>query len=126
MKTNIKSTGITVTSNVSDYITKRLTKLEKLLKNDPSAQCDIELARITGHQKGDIFHAEIHIVAASKNCYASADRSDLLWAIDEVRDSIMSELRAGKGKRVSAIRRSGARVKYMVKGLWPWGKEKYL
>lgn len=124
MNINIKTTGITLTASISDYVSKRLEKIDKILQSDPSAQCNVELGKTSGHhQKGDIFRAEIHIVGSGKDAYASHEKDDLYAAIDIVRDDILRELKSGKGKRLSLIRRSGARVKYMVKGLWPWGKK---
>jgi ribosomal subunit interface protein len=124
MKINIKTTNITLTPAISEYADKRFQKITEFLNNDPSVQCDVELGRTTEHhQKGEIFRAEIHIVAAEKNVYASAEKSDLYSAIDAVRDEILFELRAHKGKKVSLLRRSGARVKGMIKGLWPWRKK---
>ena len=121
MNTNIKATGIALSPAISEYIDKRLAKIAGLLEQDKSTQCDVELGKVTEHhQKGDIFKAEIHIVGAGKNAYASAEKQDIFAAIDAVRDEILHELRSGKGKRVSLIRRSGARVKNMVKGLWPF------
>ncbi len=123
MNINIKTTGIALTPAISDYTNKRLDKIIHLLDGDKSAQCDIELAKTTAHhQKGNIFRAEIHIVGAGKNFYASSEQPDLFAAIDLVREEILREISAGKAKRISLIRRSGARVKNMVKGLWPWRK----
>jgi ribosomal subunit interface protein len=124
MNTNIKMTNIVLTGAISEYVNKRLKKVEGILSNDPSAQCDVELGKVSAHhQKGDIFRAEIHIVGAGKNAYATAEKNDLFAAIDAVRDEVLRELKAGKGKRISLIRRSGAKVKDMVKGLWPFGKK---
>jgi ribosomal subunit interface protein len=124
MNTNIKCTDITLTPAISDYVTKRLEKIETLLSNDSSAKCDIELARTTEHHnKGEIFRAEIHIVGSGKNIYASAEKDDLYTAIDAVRDEVFHEITSNKGKRLSLVRRGGARVKNMLKGLWPWGKK---
>ncbi len=123
MNTNIKMTNISMTPAISEYVTKRLKKVENILSGDPSIQCDVELAKTTAHHhKGDIFRAEVHIVGSGKNLFASAEKDDLYVAIDAVQDDIMRELKVVKGKRISYIRRSGARVKDMVKGLWPWGK----
>ncbi len=123
MNTNIKTTNVTLTPAIREYVDKRMEKVSALLQSDPSVQCDIELGRSSvHHQKGDIFKAEVHIVGAGKNLYASSEKSDLYSAIDMVRDDILRELKSGKGKRISLVRRSGARVKDMVKGLWPWGK----
>ena len=123
MNINIKATNISLTPSISDYVSKRMEKVSKLLKNDESARCDIELARTTEHHnKGEIFRTEIHIVGANKNLYASADKIDLYTAIDAVRDEILSELKSRKEKRMVFVRRGGAKIKAMIKGLWPWGR----
>lgn len=121
MNTNIKSTNVALSTAITDYADKRFKKIAKLLDYDPSTQCDIELARTTAHhQKGEIFKAEIHIVGAGKNLYAVSERADLYAAIDAVRDEITRGLKDQKEKRISFIRRGGAKVKAMLKGLWPW------
>jgi ribosomal subunit interface protein len=123
MKLNIKTTNVTLTPQISEYVTKRLEKIETIVRDDPSVLCDVELARTTEHhQKGDIFKAEIHLVGAGRNCYSSSEKVDLFTAVDDVRDEILRELKAGKGKRISLVRRSGARVKNMIRGMWPWRK----
>jgi len=124
MNTNIKCTDITLSPAILEYTNKRLEKIETLLAHDPSAKCDVELARTTEHhQKGEIFRAEIHIVGAGKDFYASSEEVDLYTAIDRVRDQIVYELTSDKSKKISMLRRSGAKVKGIIKGLWPWGKK---
>jgi ribosomal subunit interface protein len=124
MNTKIKTTGISLTPAISEYADKRLTKISKILGGDPAYICDVELAKTTNHHKnGDIFKAEIHIVGKGKDLYASAENSDLYAAIDEMRDEVTRLLKASKGKRLAFVRKGGAQVKAMMKGLWPWGKE---
>ncbi len=121
MNTNVKTTNISLTPAISEHITKRLEKISKLVESDPAVKCDVEVGRTTGHHnKGDIFRAEIHIVGSHKNAYASAEQSDLYTAIDIVRDDIVRELTGAKEKYTSRVRRGGARVKAMMKGMWPW------
>lgn len=123
MNTKIKATNITVTSDISNYADKRLDAVAKLFKNDSSAQMDIELARTTAHHKhGDVFKAEVHIVAKGEDLYASAEEDDIYKAIDAVRDEILREARSTRAKKISLVRRSGAMVKNLMKGLWPGGK----
>lgn len=123
MNINIKTAGITMTPAMSEYTDKRLFKLDKLLGGDPAYVIDVELGKTTGHhQKGDIFRAEIHIVGKGKDLYAAAEDVELYAAVDGMRDEILRELRASKGKRLSYLRRSGGRMKAMVKGLVPWGE----
>ncbi len=118
MNINIKATNITMTDAISDYTEKRLETVHNFFKNDSTAQCDIELAKTTSHHKnGDIFKAEIHIVAKDANHYASAEEIDLYQAIDVVRDEILRAVRSGKSRKISLIRRGGARIKEMIRGL---------
>ncbi len=123
MKIHIKTTSISSSDAITEYVHKRLSKISKIIGDDPTVQCDVELSKTTGHQnKGDIFRAEIHIVGAGKNLYASSEKIDLYTAIDDVKDEIKAELKAKKDKDISMVRRGGARVKAMMKGMWPWKK----
>lgn len=120
MNINIKTTTISLTEAISDYVEKRLRPIESFLAGDTTAQCDIELAKTSNHHKqGDIFKAEVHIIGLNTNIYASVEKEDLYAAIDIVKDEVMRKLISGKDKRRSLIRRGGARVKDMLKGFWP-------
>ncbi len=122
MNIHIKTTNITLTEAISAYVNKRLEKISKLTSDDSSAQCDVELGRTTAHHhKGDVFRCEIHLVGSGINIYTSAEKEDLYVAVDEVQDGVLRELNASKKKSTSRIRRGGAKVKAMMKGMWPWG-----
>ena len=119
MNINIKTTNISLTPSISDYVNKRFESVKKFLQNDPSAICDFEVGKISRHHKsGDVFRAEAHIVAAHRDIYADSEQSDLYAAIDLVRDEVMHRLTSDKGKRLSSIRRGGTAIKNMIKGLW--------
>ena len=60
----------------------------------------------------------MHIVAKGMDVYATVEREDLYAAIDEVRDEVVEDLKAIKNKKKSLMRRGGAEVKQIVKGLW--------
>lgn len=119
MNINIKGTNIELTEAIQSYVDKRLQSLEKFLGGDPAIQCDVEVKKTTQHHKhGDIFRAEIHIVGSNKNIYVAAEESDLYAAIDRVRDEAMHRLTSSKDKKVSLARRSGAKVKDILKGMF--------
>lgn len=120
MNINIKTTNFSLTDSINDYVSKRLDKISRMVADDPSAKCDVELGRTTAHHnKGDVFRAEIHVVGASGlNVYAALEREDLYAAVDEVRDAIIRDLTSSRKKQMSRIRRGGARIKEMMKGLW--------
>lgn len=117
MNINIKTTNITLTEAISDYTSKRLDAVMNFLKDDPTVRCDIELGRTSHHHnKGDIFRAEVHIVGKDKDLYASAEETDLYKAIDVVRDEVLREVRTTKEKKLSVLRRGGAKLKEIIKG----------
>lgn len=118
MNININTTTIGMTPAISDYVDKHLESVKKFLENDPTVKCDLELAKTTNHHKhGEIFKAEIHIVAKDQNIYASVEREDLYSAIDEVRDEVIRKLKSSKDKKISLFRRGGSQIKNFIKGL---------
>lgn len=118
MNINIKTTNFSSTEAISDYTTKRLEAVKQLLANDPTVKCDVELGKTSNHHKhGDIFRAEIHITGKDINHYASAEEADLYQAIDKVRDEMLQEVRNSKSKKISLIRRGGAKIKDIIRGI---------
>jgi ribosomal subunit interface protein len=119
MHINIKTTTISLTPSISDYVEKHLSGIGKFLENDPSVKFDLELGKTTNHHRqGDIFKAEIHIVAKDQNIYSSVEKEDLYVAIDEVRDEVIRKLKSTKDKRQTSLRKGGAQVKNFIKGFW--------
>ncbi len=119
MNINIKTTVLDLTPAISEYVEKRFEAIQKFFVDDSTAQFDIELAKTTNHHKnGDIFRAEIHIVAKGVNTYASAEKEDLYMAIDTVRDEVLRKVKSSNEKQRSLVRRGGARIKNIIKGLW--------
>lgn len=120
--------GFTITPAISDYVNKRCETFARFLGNDPAAFVVVELGKTTERQKhGDIFSAEIHVVGkiagTESDIYATADREDLYAAIDAVRDEAFRSITSKKSKNTSLMRRSGARVKNLLKGL-VWRRDK--
>ena len=123
MNINIQTTAITLTPDISSYTEKRMEAVKQYFKYDSTAHSTLELGKTTSHHKhGDIFRAEIHITAKDKDLYASAEESDLYRAIDMIRDEILREIRTSKSKKISLVRRGGAKIKDMIKGFIPGRK----
>ncbi len=120
MNINIRTTSFSLTPAISDYVDKRLGPIDKFFQDDSTIKCDLELSRTTSHHKhGDVFKAEIHIIAKDKNLYASAEEEDLYVAIDTIKDEILREIKTSNEKKRSLLRRGGAQVKNILKGFWP-------
>jgi putative sigma-54 modulation protein len=116
--------SFTITPAIRDYINKRCATLARFLEHDPAAFVVVELGKTTEKQKhGEIFSAEMHVVGKiagrESDIYATANREDLYVAIDVVRDEVFRSITSKKSKNTSLMRRSGARVKNILKGfIW--------
>ena len=118
MRVNIKATNIELNDVIRDYLDKRLRSLDKLIDTDDSSVLvDIELGRTTRHhQRGDIFFAEINGNQWKKTFRVVSESSDILSAIDAMRDGIAGELSSRKGKLRSLSRRGGQIAKALLRG----------
>jgi ribosomal subunit interface protein len=119
MRINEKGTNMKITEEIKDYLYKKLAYLEKFLsKKDESIICDVELGKVSKHHKnGDVFRAEINLQMAGKSLRAEAEMGDIFAAIDIAKDEMVRELQVTKDKKVSRVRRGGAKVKNITKGL---------
>ncbi|OHA27226.1 MAG: ribosomal subunit interface protein [Candidatus Taylorbacteria bacterium RIFCSPHIGHO2_02_FULL_46_13] len=125
MRITIKTTNITLTPEISDYLGKRLESLEKLTTRDNEvAIADVEIGRTsTHHHTGDIYRAEINIHIGHKSFRAVKETGDLLTSIDAAKDQMMEELRSDKDRRLSLLRRGSQHVKAIIKG-FPWWRRR--
>jgi ribosomal subunit interface protein len=119
MRINEKGTNMNITAEIKDYLYKKLAYLEKFLsKKDESVMCDVELGMISRHHKsGDVFRAEINLQMPGKSLRAEAEMGDIYAAIDIAKDEMVRELQVTKDKKVSKVRRGGAKVKNITKNL---------
>ena len=117
MRRKIKTTNVSLSQNVEEYLDKRLEAIEKLVDpENPTLLVEVELGKTTKHhQSGDIFRAELNLTIDGNSFRAVSEKGDLNSAIDEMRDEIINELRSYKGKRQSLVKRSGARIKALLR-----------
>jgi|SRR3989344_4635864 len=127
MKTNIKATNIHLTPEMSDYLQKKIDMLDKLIDPaDTSVSCNVEVGKTTNHHKtGDVFRTEINLMKDGKYFRAVAEEGTLNASIDEAKDEVMSEIISHKTKRQTLLRRGGATIKNILKGIGsvrPWSR----
>ncbi|MEX2052321.1 MAG: ribosome-associated translation inhibitor RaiA [Candidatus Paceibacterota bacterium] len=122
MQIHLQGKNIELTDDIKNYVSKRVTNLEKLLsrieEGEGEVRVNFEVARTTNHHKaGDIFHADCLINIDGKEFYASADKDDLLACVDEVKDALYHEINKNKDRRQTLYKRGASSVKKMLKGL---------
>lgn len=122
MRINLQGKNMELTEAIKDYVSKRVTNLEKLLsgieKNGGEVAVTFEVGKSTKHHKGEaIFRAYCLINTNGKEFYASADEEDLYVAIDSVKESLFREISKSKDRKQTLFKRGAASVKKMMKGI---------
>ncbi len=115
-----KATNFEVTEALKDYVEKRMAHVKKLVTEhqDEVALIDVELSKSKHHKHGDIFRAEVNFCIGGK-CYRAVSEKDNIYAaIDEIKDELGSGFSSYKKKHLRILRRGGAKVKRIIKGLF--------
>lgn len=102
MNTNLKGTGLQLDEKMKIYIEERVERLYKLINcAGKSVTVDIEIEKMAGQRKGNIFRAEIQFqLPYIKNLIrAEASGEDWRTAFDKARDKIKRELNKYKEKK---------------------------
>ena len=117
MNIKIRATNFDITPAIDEYVTRKISSLEKFLQGQGNILCEVEIGRTTKHHKsGDIFRAEINMVeAGGRQIFAVAEEADLYAAIDVVRDEAEREIVSKKNRYKTLLRKGGARIKSLLK-----------
>ena len=106
--------GVELTESISSYIEKKLTTIERLLRDvPPETLIEVEIEKDSKQRKGQGFKAQINIFLPNKRLFAMAEHDDLYAAIDEAKDEILSELKKQNTKKRDVFRRSAAKTKQL-------------
>jgi ribosomal subunit interface protein len=118
MSINIKATNIELTDSINEYINKKLTAVEKYVKNKNEMIVYIEVGKTTNHHKqGDVFKAEFNIEISGIKFYTVSEKEDLFIAIDDSQKEIIRQISEDKNKRLTLFKRGATSVKKMLKGI---------
>ena len=112
MEIRIKSSDYEITPETAAYLDDKLAMIARLVGDDETARCDVEIGRSVGHsQQGNVWKAEIVLSRGSERLRAVAEEESINAAIDIVKDEMMQQLRKSKGRFTALSRRAGLKVK---------------
>jgi len=122
MQINFQGKNMEVTDAIRDYVSKRITNLEKLISSievaKGEATVNFEVKKTTNHHKaGPVFQASGMIKIDGRKYYGKVNSEDLYSAIDEVKESLFREITKNKDRQQTLFKRGAASVKKMLKGL---------
>ncbi len=105
MNISIKGTNFKLTPSVKEYVEEKIGNLGKFLE---FSEARVELGRDKHHQTGDVFRAEVTMLAGGKLIRADHSSDDIYASIDLVIPKLKEQISKFKDKRVTLARR-GAR-----------------
>lgn len=117
MITNVKFTDMTHDETARAYAEEKFSSFAKLMDEAAyaAAVCDVELKRITRHQSGEVWYADVTLKADGKVYRASREEGRLEKTIDKLKDDILQELRVGKQKHEHSFKKGAQQIKEMVR-----------
>ncbi len=113
----LKGLHMDITPAIREYTENKVRMLEKFLHaNEEDIYIEIELGKTTGHhQNGDIFRAEMTLIAPRITLRTEAQKVDLYAAIDAVKDELAEELKKQKNRKETLMRKGGRMIKDVMR-----------
>lgn len=109
MRIETKYTQFQATSDIEQYIEKRIGSLSRFLKRyevDREIVVFLEVARSSKHHRhGDVFYAEATFQLPGKVIRAEHNDPDIHTAIDAIKETLKKELSTYKNKEVTRQKR---------------------
>jgi len=120
MNINIKATQIELSDEIRGRVDKALESISKVLDaSGDQLVGQVEVGKISNHhQSGDIFKAEMNLQSKGEVFYAVSEKSDLSAALEDVKDTIVADIKKAKGKQQSMLRRGGNKAKTFIKNIF--------
>jgi putative sigma-54 modulation protein len=117
MNINIKGTNIELTEAINEYVTKRLSVIEKFTTEGETTGY-VEIGKTTHHHKqGDVFKAEFDLTINGEHYFSSSEKEDLYIAIDDAKEEIVRQITEKKDRKRTLFKRGALSVKKMLKGI---------
>ncbi|MEK7558003.1 MAG: ribosome-associated translation inhibitor RaiA [Patescibacteria group bacterium] len=105
MQLNIKATNIELTSEIKDYVQKKVDMLDKFLGKIQTLNASFEVELITNHHlKGEIYRAEMNLEIPRELLRVEKTEKDLFKAIDKVKDHMAEVIKKYKEKKIDGKR----------------------
>jgi ribosomal subunit interface protein len=113
MDIRIKTTDYQAPIEVSTHIDSRMEMIEKALNEHADhARCELEVGKGVGNVKhGEIWFAEINLIAAGKRMRATAEAENVNMAIDEAKDEIIRQIRKHQQLHRRILRKGESMIK---------------
>lgn len=101
MRNNIKAVNFEITAEIKSYLEKKLSALDKFVKEgDEAAYADVEIGKTTNRKKnGNIFFTEINFKINNEDMRARAEEESLIASMDKAKDRALEVIRERMGRK---------------------------
>src|SRR3989344_2303710 len=120
IKINLKVTNMEATPDIRGYLDKKLGKIEDFAgRVQDEVILRVEIGRTTTHhQQGNVYRAEFQTHLYGKELRAVSEKEDLYQAIDEAKDEMIREIKSGKEKSETLLKKSGRAIKNAIRNFY--------
>lgn len=113
----IKSTNFIMTPEIEEYITSKVSLVEKFLQQYQNenilVQCEVD--RSTHHKKGDVFRVEFNLSVKGKFYRSEETNIDVHSAVDIAKDQLEKQIRRSKTKRFELFEKGARAIKNILR-----------
>jgi putative sigma-54 modulation protein len=121
MKIIIKTKGISLNEELSDFIEEKIGSIKKFVsvlqkeeagKGKSLSEAFVEIEKETRHhQTGPFFRAEVQLPLPGRSLRAEAKSEDIRMAIVKVKDELQQEIKRYKSRKIDLERRGARSIK---------------
>lgn len=114
---HIKSTNFNMTPDIEEYITSKVSLVEKFLQHyqNENILVECEVDRSTHHKKGEVFRVEINLSVKGKLYRSEETNIDVRTAIDIAKDQLEKQIRRSKTKRFELFEKGARAIKSILR-----------
>lgn len=114
----ITGDNVEISESVRQYVESHYKTFEKFLDPAEDREIDFLVSKNTAHQREDTYKIEARFVFRIGDFFARAENADIISGIDEVKEILLREITARKGKKKTMFRRGAQKVKQFAKGIF--------
>lgn len=114
----ITGDNVSISEEIREYVGRHYKTFERFLDPMEDREIDLVVSKVTAHERDDMYRVEAQFMFRLGDFFATATAPDIMTGINEVKEELMREVTAMKGKKRTMIRRGAQKMKQIAKGIF--------
>lgn len=112
-----KVNGMDIDDAVKTYTTEKVESLKKFVHGalEPDARVEVEYTKDEKHHAGELYRADIVVVAGGTDMHAIGHGESAQAAVDDARDELVRRLSRDSDKARNLLRKGSRAIKRMLR-----------